>query len=167
MNAEALRFIAVSVTYGFHQFLRNCRLAKKLSFLTGRGSNSIWPCLERNGIGHGVVNIYKCLFKAVLEALVCLVEFLFGDVLTANQVVHVEGSNRALCLNQVVHHGLRHRRIVAFVVTTSSVADDVDDNVFLEFLTVLECQLRYFDDSLWVVAVYVENRRLNCFGYVG
>ena len=52
-------------------------------------------------------------------------------------------------------------------MTAAAVANDVDDNVFLEFLTEFERQLSDAIDGLRVVAVHVEDWRLNRLGDVG
>ena len=91
----------------------------------------------------------------------CGLELFGGDVSTTDQGFRVEGSNAALCLDQVVHQGLRHRGVITFVVTASAVADEVDDNISLEFLAIRKGNLCHPEYRLGVITVDVENWRLN------
>jgi hypothetical protein len=59
------------------------------------------------------------------------------------------------------------RRVVALVVAAAAVADHVDDDVLLERLAELERQPRHPHARLGVVAVHVEDRRLDRLGDVG
>src|SRR5699024_2682790 len=61
-----------------------------------------------------------------------LVGLLGRDVVAADEVLGVELAHAALVVDELVHHRLRHRRVVALVVATAAVADDVDDDVLVE-----------------------------------
>jgi hypothetical protein len=76
-------------------------------------------------------------------------------------------SFRALAVDDVVHQRLGHRRVVALVVPAPAVADQVDDDVLLERLAVVDRQPGHPDDGLGVVAVHVEDRRVDHPGHVG
>ena len=90
-----------------------------------------------------------------------------ADVAAADERLGVELADRALGLDQVVHQRLGHRRVVALVVTAAAVADQVDDDVLVERLAELVGQLGHPDAGLGVVAVDVEDRRLDHPGDVG
>ena len=138
MNVESFRFVAVSVSDCLNQLLRNCSLPQKLLLFAGSGSDSLGTRLHQNGFAHSLVNINESLLEALLEVGVSLVKLFLGDVFSTNQVVDVKGSDRALGFNQVVHHRLGHRWVIALVVSTPAVANDVDNNVLVELLAILE-----------------------------
>src|SRR5699024_2380990 len=84
-----------------------------------------------------------------------------GDVVAPDEVLGVELADRALGLDELVHQRLRHRRVVALVVAPAAVAHDVDDDVLVELLPELEGELGGPHAGLRVVAVDVEDRRLD------
>ena len=90
-----------------------------------------------------------------------------GDVATTDERLGVELADAALGLDEVVHQRLRHRRVVALVVAATAVADHVDDDVLVELLAELVGQLGDPHAGLRVVAVDVEDRRLDHPGDVG
>ena len=59
------------------------------------------------------------------------------------------------------------RRLVALVVAEAAIAVHVDDHVALERLAELDGELARRDDGLGIVAVDVEDRRLDHLGDVG
>ena len=65
-----------------------------------------------------------------------------------------------------VHHRLRGRRLVGLVVAEAAVADEVDDHVLVELHAVRERQARGEHHRLRVVAVHVQDRRLDHLGDV-
>ena len=156
----------MSVADGLDNLLSDCGWTHQLLLLAGGGANSDWALWQRDRLAHRLVYLDKCVLERSLEPGVGLVEFFLGDVASTNQVVHVEGSNAALSLDEVVHHRLSHRGVIALVVTTTAVADDVDYYVLLELLAVLEGKLRHPHNRLWVVAVDVEDWCLNAFGEI-
>ena len=90
-----------------------------------------------------------------------------GDVAAADEGLGVQLADAALALDEVVHHRVGHRGVVALVVAAPAVADHVDDDVLGELLAELEGQPRHPDAGLRVVAVHVEDRRLDHPGHVG
>ena len=87
--------------------------------------------------------------------------------MTTNEVPRVNGACRRDLINQSVHDGLGHRRVVAFVVAATAVADHVDDDVLVERIAVLEGECCHVDNSFRIVAVHMENRYLEALGEVG
>ena len=67
----------------------------------------------------------------------------------------------------LVHQRLGERRLVAFVVAEAPVAEHVDDDRLLEFLPELGRDLGGVDHRFGIVAVHVEDRRLDHLGDVG
>ena len=66
-----------------------------------------------------------------------------------------------MLLNGRIHHRLCYGRLVGFVVAATSVTDEVNDNVFLELITVVDSQLSDKNNRFRVITVNVEYRRLN------
>jgi hypothetical protein len=69
--------------------------------------------------------------------------------------------------DRLVHQRLGERRLVAFVVAVAAIAEHVDDDGLLEFLPELGRDLGGEDDGFRIVAVDVENRRLDHLGDIG
>ena len=85
--------------------------------------------------------------------------------LTSDSVKSLRTERR--CVDLGVHQRLRVARVVALVVAVAAVADHVDDDVLVEPLPVGEGQPGHPDAGLGVVAVHVEDRRLDHLGDVG
>ena len=84
-----------------------------------------------------------------------------GDVAAADQRLGVDLADRALLVDQVVHQRLRQARVIGLVVAATAVADQVDHDVLVERLPELVGQPRDVHHGLGVVAVHVEDRRLD------
>ena len=84
-----------------------------------------------------------------------------GDHALAQQALGVDVADRLPALDFAVHQRLRVARVVAFVVAVLAIADHVDDDVLLELLAVVEGDLDGADAGLGVVAVGVQNGRLD------
>src|SRR5690606_9963771 len=122
---------------------------------------------DRDRAGLGGVRLRERDLEAVLEVGLRRLVLLLGDVTAADERLRVQAAHRALVLDEAVHERLRHRRVVALVVSAATVADEVDDDVAVELLAVLEGELRGAHDRLGVVTVHVQDRRLDRLGDVG
>ena len=80
----------------------------------------------------------------------------FGD-----QLLGVDLARRRVLADLLVHHRLRRRRLVGFVVAEAAIADQVDDHVLVERHAVVEREARDEQHRFRVVAVHVEDRRLD------
>ena len=69
--------------------------------------------------------------------------------------------------NLLVHQRLGKRRLVAFIVAIAPIAEHVDDNGLVEALTEFDCNLRRKDHRFRIVAVDVEDRRLDHLRHIG
>jgi hypothetical protein len=69
--------------------------------------------------------------------------------------------------DRLVHQRLGERGLVALVVPETPVAEHVDDDRALELLPELGRDLCREHDSFRIVAVHVEDRRLDHLGDVG
>ena len=105
-----------------------------------------------------------CRRRKVRQGLLGLVE---GDVPPPDQRLGVELADAAMLLDQLVEQRLGQARIVLLVVPVAAVADHVDDDVFVERLAEGKGQAAHPDARLGVVAVDVEDRRLDHLGHVG
>ena len=74
---------------------------------------------------------------------------------------------RGLPPDALVHGRLREARVVGLLVAVLAVAHEVDDDVAAEALPVLDREAAHAHDRLDVVAVDVEDRRLDDLGDVG
>ena len=91
-----------------------------------------------------------------------------GDVAPLHQRLGVELADASAAASmRLVHERLRVARVVALVVTVAPVADHVDHDVLVERLAVLVGQPGHAHARLGVVAVHVEDRRLDHLGDVG
>ena len=126
---------------------------------------------RRRGVGHHGRRRVAGLLQGHLHAGQEVVEgplgLLHGDVAPADQGLGVELAHRAPGLDALVHQGLGERRVVALVVAVAPVADHVDHHVLVEPLAEPEGQAGHPHDGLGVVAVDVEDRRLDHLGDVG
>ena len=120
----------------------------------GRPDHGDGAGLRRVGLGEGAL-------ETVLEVAMRLLVLLLGDVAATDERLGVELADRALGLDEVVHERLGHRGVIALVVPATAVADEVDHDVALELLAVAEREFRDPHDRLGVVAVHVEDRRLD------
>ncbi len=69
--------------------------------------------------------------------------------------------------DRLVHQRLGESRLVAFVMAVTAIAEDVDDHVFLEAMTEFRRDARDMHHGFGIVAVDVEDRRLNLFRDLG
>ena len=122
-----------------------------------------WSCR----LGQRLAGLGEHPLELALVVAQRLLGLLDRDVAAADQRLGVDLAHRALVLDQRVHQRLGHRRVVALVVAAPAVADQVDDDVLAERLAVLERQLGDPDAGLGVVAVHVEDRRLDHPRHVG
>ena len=96
-----------------------------------------------------------------LEGGLHVFDFAFWDQAIFDKTFGVQCQRGLLLFDLFVHHRVGEHRFVAFVVTKAAVADDVEDNVFVEFLTEFGGDARGVDNGLWVITVYVEDRCLD------
>ncbi len=115
-----------------------------------------------NGVG-----FLESGFEAPLEITLSCFKFICRDVATTHEGFGVEGAHAALGFDQVIHQRLSHRRVIAFIVTASAVTDQVDDNVGFELLAVGESYFCDAEHRFRVIAVDMENGRLNGFCHIG
>ena len=80
-----------------------------------------------------------------------------------NQLVGIQLPGRLLIADTRIHDRLRRCRFIRLVVTMAAITNQVDDNIFLEFLPILQRQARHKQRGFRVVAIDVEDR---CFDHL-
>ena len=96
-----------------------------------------------------------------------LVDFRRRDALLGDEFLRIEADDALVLADGVIHHRLRERRLVALVVAVPAIAEHVDDDGLLEALAELGGDLGAMHDGFGIVAVDVEDRRLDHLGDVG
>ena len=95
-----------------------------------------------------------------------LAGLVLGELAATHEAADVHRARGGDAVDEGVHDGLGHRRVVALVVAAASVAHHVDDDVLVEGVAVLEGQVRGADDGLGVVRVHMQDRDLQALGQV-
>ena len=83
-----------------------------------------------------------------------------------DQLVGIDLHRRLMRADVAIHDRLREGRLVAFIVAEAAVAEHVDDHRLVELHAEFGGDLGRVDDRLRVVAVDVEDRRLDHLGHV-
>ena len=96
-----------------------------------------------------------------------LLDFAFGDDALADQLLGIDLQRRGMRTDRLVHQRLGERRLVAFVVAEAPVAPHVDDDRLLEFHPVFDRDLGGEGHRFRIVAVHVEDQRVDHLRDVG
>ena len=89
------------------------------------------------------------------------------DHALADQPVGVDLQGAGVVRDRLVHQRLRERGLVPLVVAVAPIAEHVDHDRLLEFLPKFGRDLGREHDGLRIVAVDVEDRRLDHLGDIG
>ena len=95
------------------------------------------------------------------------VRFASADDLAHFKRLGVELPRRPMLGNRAVHQGLGERGLIALVMAVAAIAEHVDHDIHVEYLTELRGDPRGLDHRLGIVAVDMENRRLHRLGDIG
>lgn len=68
--------------------------------------------------------------------------------------------------NLLIHEWLGEHGLIFFAVTVAPVADQIDNDIFLELASVLDGHPRCVAYGLSIVAVHVDHRCINGFCYI-
>jgi hypothetical protein len=112
------------------------------------------------GLLHGV-------FANLLVLVAHRLDFLGCDDSLSDELVGVDVEDRLGLTDALVHQRLSEHRLVDFVVTVATVADDIDDDVLVEGGAPFSSHAANVHDRLGVVRVDVENRSVDDTGDVG
>ena len=123
------------------------------------------------GVDGGVVRLLsgdalglvECLVEIVVDCLYVLV----ADDALFEEVVGVGREDGGLVLDERIEEGLGEGGLVLLVMAILAVADEVDEEVFLESLAVLDGEVSAGDGGFWILGVDVQDGRLDELGDVG
>ncbi len=90
-----------------------------------------------------------------------------GDQPFLGELLAVDLQRRRMVADRLVHQRLGEGRLVALVMAEAAVAEHVDDHRLVEFLAELGGDFGGIDDRFRVVAVGMQDRRLDHLGDVG
>src|SRR5436309_3325059 len=125
------------------------------------------PAEDEQGLArHEVARVALRVVEQLAELARPPLRLLGGDCPRLDQLLAVERERRPLGRDLLVHHRLREGRIVELVVPVPAVADEVDEDVFLEALAKADGEAGRLHRGLGVVAVHVEDGRLDDLGDV-
>lgn len=91
--------------------------------------------------------------------LLSLINHSFLDHLSSIKLIHVLERGDLL-----VHQRLGETGLIQLVMSISSIPDNIDYHIFVEFLSVLKGKSHHSVNHLRVIRIHVENRRTNGFG---
>ena len=100
----------------------------------------------------------------IQERLKCLdlgIELGFGEDSLRYQALAIDFPCRGAILDDTVHDRLGHCRIIALIMTETTIAEHVDDDVLREFLPVFGSHLGRVDNRFRIVSIDMEDRRLD------
>src|SRR5512133_1105116 len=155
MDGEAGRERGVRVGDLLESLHGDCGAEFRDRLLWVRGHSAVFHVRGRLGAS---ADLLEDSLQALLEARHDLLGILNGDVTTTDQGFGIELADRPLLFDQVIHPRLGEARIIALIVTAAAIADEVDDDVFVEFLPERERQPSHPNAGLRIVTVYVEDR---------
>ena len=118
-------------------------------------------------VGAVVLRGFKLGIEAAAPVGLHLLDFALGDHAFADEPVGVDFQRAGMVGDGLVHPRLGERGLVALVVAVAPVAEHVDHDRLLEFLPEFGRDLGREHDRLRIVAVDVEDRRLDHLGDVG
>src|SRR5881296_3354815 len=125
------------------------------------------PAEDEHGLArHEVARVALRVVEQLAELARPPLRLLGGDRPRLDQLLAVERERRPLGGDLLVHHRLREGRIIELVVPVTAVADEVDEDVLLEALAEADGEAGRLHRGLGVVAVHVEDGRLDDLGDV-
>lgn len=62
-----------------------------------------------------------------------------------------------MSLDLFIHDGLGEERLILLIVTKSSVSDDINEDILLEFLSVLNGNLHTVIKQVWLISIDVDD----------
>lgn len=65
-----------------------------------------------------------------------------------------------------IHDRLSEIRLILLVVTVSSISNDVNEDIFLEFLSILNCNFHALVQDIGLITIYVDYWSIDCLCYL-
>ncbi len=103
----------------------------------------------------------ELLLKMPAPALLCLLELVGGEDALLGQLPSIDFKRRRMVGDGLVHQRLCEAGLVALVVAVAAIAEHVDDDRLVEALAELGRDLGGVDNSFRIIAIRVEDRRLD------
>lgn len=72
-----------------------------------------------------------------------------------------------MVLNLFIHNRLCKIRLILLIMAVPSVPNNIDEDVLLEFLSVLHRNLHALVQNVRLVSIHVDHRSISCFGDLG
>ena len=94
------------------------------------------------------------------------VQLFRGNDAFLDQPFAIEHHRRWMAGDPLVHQGLGEGRLIGFVVTEAAIAEHVDDHRLLELLPEFDRNLRRIDNRFGIIAIAMEDRRLDHLRHV-
>ena len=69
--------------------------------------------------------------------------------------------------DNAIHHRLSRQRLVSFVMTMATVGNQINENIPFKDRAIFHCHTGSKSNRFRIIAVHMNNRRLNHFGDVG
>mmetsp|Transcript_24212 Transcript_24212/g.37290 ORF Transcript_24212/g.37290 Transcript_24212/m.37290 type:complete len:345 (+) Transcript_24212:1000-2034(+) len=113
-----------------------------------------------------VLGVVVGRLKSVLDALSHLSAFFGGYNALVDELLLVDSSHRGHLGNLLVHLGLGEAGLIELVVTEFTVTNEIDDDIMIEFLSVLGSQLEHEAHVIHAVGVNVEDGSVDSLGEV-
>ena len=96
-----------------------------------------------------------------------LLDFALSHHAIRDQALGINVEGRGMPCDFLVHHRIGERRLIAFVMSVTAIAEHVDDDRLVEFLPVFDRNLGGKHYRFRIVAVHMENRRVDHLGNIG
>ena len=96
-----------------------------------------------------------------------LVDFALGDDAFADQLFGIDLQRRLVRADLLVHQRLGEAGLIALVMAVTTVAEHVDDYGLVEPLTELDRDLGGIDHRLGIIAINMDDRRLDHLRHIG
>jgi len=68
--------------------------------------------------------------------------------------------------NFLIHMRLSEFRFVKLIMTVSTITNNINENIFMELLSVFYWEFANSVDSFWIISIYMNNRGIKCFSYI-
>lgn len=96
------------------------------------------------------------------EALLELFEILFSYDSLCEQFLWIEFISSWVVFDLLIHQRLSKGRLILFIMSISSVSNNIDKDVLLEFLTISDCYPHTLIKNVRLVSIYMDHGGINC-----
>ena len=94
------------------------------------------------------------------------IDIRFGNYILRNQLVSIELARAGMLTDFFIHQGLGHCWCVLLIVTQLTEADNVNHDIAVEFLAIIDGNLRCQYDRFGVIAIDMQDRCFNHLDHV-